>query len=118
MEERSALNSDRFQDCTERPRRIGGKWTNENLSRDEVVIDLDGLEWDAKRDRWNGFDPETYNEVHDEYKKVDEMKLQWRAQKVESEMAEEDELKGYTEDVSMPGQKFDAKKRISVRNLR
>jgi hypothetical protein len=44
-----------------------------------------------------------------------------KAQAVEDEFRQEeeaDELRGYTEDVSMPGQKFDAKNRQSIRNLR
>ena len=31
---------------------------------------------------------------------------------------DEDEMKGYADDVAMPGQKFESKQRITVRNLR
>eukprot|EP00123_Amoebidium_parasiticum_P007998 comp18511_c0_seq1/m.19907 comp18511_c0_seq1/g.19907 ORF comp18511_c0_seq1/g.19907 comp18511_c0_seq1/m.19907 type:complete len:528 (-) comp18511_c0_seq1:78-1661(-) len=104
------------KDCTERPRKIGGKWTGDDLQRDEVVRDIN-MNWDSKRDRWNGFNADDYQEIIEEYDKVDAMKLKIRQQKVEDEfLADED--KGYGEEVSMPGQKFDTKKRISVRNLR
>lgn len=52
---------------------------------------------------------------------VEKKNLEMRAQAVEDEFRQEeetDELRGYTEDVSMPGQKFDAKNRQSIRNLR
>ena len=31
---------------------------------------------------------------------------------------DDDEMKGYADDVAMPGQKFESKQRITVRNLR
>jgi hypothetical protein len=52
---------------------------------------------------------------------VEKRKLELKAAAVEDEFRQEeetDELRGYTEDVSMPGQKFDAKNRQSIRNLR
>ena len=36
----------------------------------------------------------------------------------EGDSEDEDEMKGYADDVDMPGQKFESKQRITVRNLR
>ncbi|KAG8903362.1 mRNA splicing protein, partial [Tulasnella sp. 417] len=44
------------QDCLERPRKKGAKYTNKDIAADEVVQDLQ-MGYDAKRDRWNGYDP-------------------------------------------------------------
>lgn len=43
------------KDCTERPRARGAKWTNSQIAPDEVIQSLE-LSYDAKRDRWNGYD--------------------------------------------------------------
>ena len=54
----------------ERPRAKGAKWTGEDMARDEMVVNLEGMEFEAKRDRWNGYDPSDYKEVIDEFDKV------------------------------------------------
>ncbi|XP_063932609.1 uncharacterized protein LOC135144514 isoform X2 [Zophobas morio] len=108
------------KECTERPRKLGAKWTNEDLQEDEVVIDLKNLNYAAKRDAWNGYDASDYQKVLKEFEKLEELRLKMKEEKVKSEMTNEreDELKGYAESAPMPGQQFDAKKRITVRNLR
>ncbi|KNC82086.1 hypothetical protein SARC_05615 [Sphaeroforma arctica JP610] len=118
-------------DCMERPRGKGAKWTGEDIQKDEVVVNLDGLEFEVKRDRWNGYDNSDYQEVVDEFARVDKMKLEIKAKEVADEMTQKNvvddedaeidpdsEMIGYTEGASMPGQAYDAKKRITVRNLR
>eukprot|EP01134_Creolimax_fragrantissima_P001950 CFRG1950T1 len=120
------------KDCMERPRTKGAKWTGDDLQKDEVIVNLDGLEFEVKRDRWNGYDNDDYKEVVDEFARVDRMKLDIKAKEVADEMKQttgdddeddvqmepDSEMIGYTEGASMPGQTFDAKKRITVRNLR
>jgi hypothetical protein len=77
-----------------------------------------------------------YQKVLKEFEKLEELRLKMKEEKVKSEMTNEreDELKGcfsstyfraillvhsgYAESAPMPGQQFDAKKRITVRNLR
>jgi hypothetical protein len=50
------------KDCVERPRKKGAKYTNRDIAPDEIVTELD-LTFDAKRDRWAGFDPSDYQRV-------------------------------------------------------
>ncbi|XP_028272422.1 pre-mRNA-splicing factor SLU7 [Parambassis ranga] len=119
------------KDCLERPRKVGAKFTGTGIAPDEhsqVLLDLD---YDGKRDRWNGYDPEEHQRIVEEYAKVDLAKRTLKAQKLQDELAsgkldqterehdseDEDEDK-YADDIDMPGQNFDSKRRITVRNLR
>jgi pre-mRNA-processing factor SLU7 len=61
------------KECLSRPRAKGAKWTGKNIQADEVVQDVD-LGWDAKRDRWNGYDSKEYKNVIDEYAQLEELK--------------------------------------------
>ncbi|XP_040030772.1 pre-mRNA-splicing factor SLU7 [Gasterosteus aculeatus] len=119
------------KDCLERPRKVGARYTGNGIAPDEhsqVHLDLD---YDGKRDRWNGYDPEEHQRIVEEYAKVDLAKRTLKAQKLQDELAsgkldqserehdseDEDEDK-YADDIDMPGQNFDSKRRITVRNLR
>ncbi|XP_047196523.1 pre-mRNA-splicing factor SLU7-like [Hippoglossus stenolepis] len=119
------------KDCFERPRKVGARFTGSGIAPDEhsqVQLDLD---YDGKRDRWNGYDPEDHHRIVEEYAKVDLAKRTLKAQKIQDELAsgkldqthgehdseDEDEDK-YADDIDMPGQNFDSKRRITVRNLR
>jgi len=50
------------KDCVERPRKKNAEKTSRNIAADEYVHDTKGvaLNWDGKRDRYNGFDAEDY----------------------------------------------------------
>ncbi|SPO03787.1 related to step II splicing factor SLU7 [Cephalotrichum gorgonifer] len=61
------------KDCLSRPRARGAKWTGKDIEADEVVQDVN-LGWDAKRDRWNGFDAREYMAVVDEFNEIDELR--------------------------------------------
>ena len=50
----------------DRPRKIGAKFTGQDIQADEMIVNID-LDYDAKRDRWNGYDPNMYQEVIDEH---------------------------------------------------
>eukprot|EP01132_Coremiostelium_polycephalum_P006126 gene6126-7632_t len=122
------------KDCCERPRKVGAKYTNDDIKPDEVLQELD-LDYDAKRDAYNGYDPASYKEVMDMYEKADterkKKKLQEllkahsssgnngaeapTAEMVEQKLAEED---NYTDENVAPIQKLDSKTRTTIRNLR
>lgn len=61
------------KECLNRPRAKGAKWTGKNIQADEVVEDVQ-LGWDAKRDRWNGYDATEYRTVIEEYEELESLK--------------------------------------------
>lgn len=55
----------------QRPRKVGAKFTGTAIAPDEhAQVQLD-LDYDGKRDRWNGYDPEEHQRIVEEYAKVD-----------------------------------------------
>ncbi|KZF20488.1 hypothetical protein L228DRAFT_263127 [Xylona heveae TC161] len=67
------------RDCLSRPRKQGAKWTGKDIQADEIVQDVQ-LGWDAKRDRWNGYDASEYQTVVDEFQEMEELKRQTKGQ--------------------------------------
>lgn len=61
------------KECLSRPRAKGARWTGKDIQADEVVQDVD-LGWDAKRDRWNGYDAKEYRNVVEEYEELEGLK--------------------------------------------
>ncbi|KAJ3038264.1 mRNA splicing protein [Rhizophlyctis rosea] len=72
-------------DCVERPRKKGAKWTGRDIQADEVVQSVD-LGFEAKRDRWNGYDPQEQLRLIEEWEKVDERRRQIREQQVNEKL--------------------------------
>jgi pre-mRNA-processing factor SLU7 len=130
-------------DCLERPRKKGAKYTNRDIQADDVVQDV-AAGYDAKRDRWNGYDPAEHRRVYDEYAAVEAARQKLREEAIDnqtttdlatvrkvakagkgekdpdfgsSEEEDEDEDK-YADAADAVGQKLDTKTRITVRNLR
>ncbi|KAI4210253.1 MAG: hypothetical protein LQ351_006852 [Letrouitia transgressa] len=65
--------SHKTKDCLSRPRAKGAKWTGKDIQADEVIQNIE-LGWDAKRDRWNGYDPSEYRNVIEEYEELENLK--------------------------------------------
>ncbi|GKZ55520.1 mRNA splicing protein [Aspergillus niger] len=61
------------KECLSRPRKHGAKWTGKDIQADEVIQDVN-MGWDAKRDRWNGYDPSEYRQVVEEYEELEKLK--------------------------------------------
>lgn len=61
------------KECLSRPRAKGARWTGRDIQADEVVQDVE-LGWDAKRDRWNGYDATEYRNVVEEYDELEILK--------------------------------------------
>lgn len=57
--------------CVERPRKVGVKWTNMHIASDEKVESFE-LDYDGKRDRWNGYEASTYSRVIEQYEAREE----------------------------------------------
>ncbi|XP_023242883.1 pre-mRNA-splicing factor SLU7-like isoform X1 [Centruroides sculpturatus] len=124
-----ALNHTK-KNCFERPRQRGAKFTNEDIAEDDVILPDLNVDYDGKRDRWNGYDPANYQAVVEEFAKVEEAKRQLKKKKLKQDLLSgkvstiketnndgEDEEK-YADNADMPGTKVDSKQRITVRNLR
>lgn len=59
--------------CTERPRKAGARFTNTKIAADDVVKEIPAT-WEVKRDRWNGYTPEMYKEVIDDFSKYEQVR--------------------------------------------
>lgn len=75
------------KDCLSRPRAKGAKWTGKDIQADEVIQDVK-MGWDAKRDRWNGYDAAEYHNVVEDYNQMEDLRKQ--AQKSNGDPDEED----------------------------
>lgn len=113
------------KECVDRPRKIGAKYTGIDLKPDEFLVE-GPQDFDGKRDRWASFDPKEYEEVVKTYESVEEERRKMKESEAEADLkkgieieeAGDDEEEKYADAVDMPGQKVDAKARMTVRNLR
>eukprot|EP00445_Apocalathium_hangoei_P004930 CAMPEP_0203846388 /NCGR_PEP_ID=MMETSP0359-20131031/4396_1 /ASSEMBLY_ACC=CAM_ASM_000338 /TAXON_ID=268821 /ORGANISM="Scrippsiella Hangoei, Strain SHTV-5" /LENGTH=685 /DNA_ID=CAMNT_0050761705 /DNA_START=58 /DNA_END=2115 /DNA_ORIENTATION=- len=79
-------------DCVERPRVVGAKWNGKNLMPDEFIEDLN-LDYDGKRDRWNGFHVDDYKEIQDEWERVEQERRNRKAAEMEERAKLRERLK-------------------------
>jgi pre-mRNA-processing factor SLU7 len=99
------------KECLSRPRAKGAKWTGKDIQADEVVQAVD-LGWDAKRDRWNGYDSKEYKAVVEDYAQLEEVK------KKAAEKGEEDEGEDgakYAEESDMGRQQSTSTRQLRIR---
>ena len=61
------------KECLSRPRKTGAKYTGRDIQADERVESV-SLGWDAKRDRWNGYDSKEYDSVVKEYEELEALR--------------------------------------------
>ncbi|OAF69406.1 Pre-mRNA-splicing factor SLU7, partial [Intoshia linei] len=122
------------KECMEKPRKISAKFSNKNLCSDDGYIPTevekkiyDNLNFSAKRDRWKGYDPRMYNEVVEEFESIEETRKKLKEDKLNESVLKADEENEFNDKKSdeeveetgdVPGQKFESKERITVRNLR
>ncbi|CAG8592348.1 5561_t:CDS:2, partial [Acaulospora morrowiae] len=124
------------KDCMDRPRKSGAKWTGQDIKPDEIIQEID-LDYDSKRDRWNGYDPSEHAKIYEEYEKIEEARRKLKANELDKQSTtelvkktgertagefssdeEEDDDDKYAETSDMPGQKVNTKTRTTIRNLR
>jgi len=65
------------KDCVERPRKVGAKFSGQDIRPDEYIQKLE-MDYDAKRDRWSGYDPEMYMDVIKEHEMFEEARKEAR----------------------------------------
>jgi pre-mRNA-processing factor SLU7 len=63
----------KVKDCLSRKRKAGARYTGKDIQADEVLSDVN-MGWDAKRDRWNGYDATQYDAVVQEYNELEALK--------------------------------------------
>jgi pre-mRNA-processing factor SLU7 len=102
------------KECLSRPRAKGAKWTGKNIQADEVVQDV-SLGWDAKRDRWNGYNPSEYKAVIDEYAELEKLKKQ--AQETDAKDEDDEDADGtkYAEESDMGRKQATSSKQLRIR---
>ena len=134
------------KDCVERPRKKGAKYTGKDIKADELLQTFNG-DYDAKRDRWNGYDPASYKNIVEDYEATEAARQRAREQEVDAqtstdlaavkkiakrsdgtEIADDEDFGSsdeddvdedkYAESADAVGQKLDTKTRVTVRNLR
>ena len=114
------------KECLSRPRAKGARWTGKDIQADEVVQDVE-LGWDAKRDRWNGYDAEQYRNVTEEWEELENLKKKLKGGEAESDRqkvltedgeqraeGEEEEAK-YAEESDMGRQQSTATRNLRIR---
>lgn len=55
----------------QRPRKVGARFNGMNIAADEYEQPELALDYDGKRDRWNGYNPEEHQKIVEEHSKVD-----------------------------------------------
>ena len=115
------------KECLSRPRAKGARWTGRDIQADEMVQDVE-LGWDAKRDRWNGYDAGDYRSVVREYEDLEELKKKTKASERSSDQilflgdgkeasdkeGDEEEAK-YAEESDMGRQQSTATRNLRIR---
>ncbi|KAG8534240.1 mRNA splicing protein [Bacidia gigantensis] len=113
------------KECLSRPRAKGAKWTGKDIQADESVQDVQ-LNWDAKRDRWNGYDAGEYRHVVEEFEVLESLKSKLKGEKRRDGVAlmannedgdqqsEEEEAK-YAEESDMGRQQSNATRNLRLR---
>ncbi|GMT34778.1 hypothetical protein PFISCL1PPCAC_26075, partial [Pristionchus fissidentatus] len=73
------------RDCFERPRKQGAKFTNDDIAADDYIQPKLKMGFEAKRDRWNGYDNAAYSEVIKDHEKQEEVRKMIKAEKAKEE---------------------------------
>lgn len=103
------------KECLSRPRAKGARWTGKDIQADEVVQDVQ-LGWDAKRDRWNGYDPREYKNVVDRYNQMEQLRSQLQDEKdKEDGEGEKDAGDKYAEESDMGRHQSTATRQLRLR---
>ncbi|KEY65849.1 hypothetical protein S7711_05855 [Stachybotrys chartarum IBT 7711] len=103
----------KVKDCLSRPRAKGAKWTGKDIQADEVIQEVK-LGWDAKRDRWNGYDASEYRNVVEEYNQMEELRKQAQKATKGDDDEEDDAGDKYAEENDMSKQST-ATKQLRIR---
>lgn len=102
------------KDCLSRPRAKGARWTGRDIQADEVIQDVQ-LGWDAKRDRWNGYDTKEYQSVVKEYNQMEDLRKQMLAKKAEENGEDLEDGDKYAEESDMSRHQPTSTRQLRIR---
>nr|GMD78470.1 pre-mRNA-splicing factor SLU7-like [Ipomoea batatas] len=85
--------------CMERPRKLGAKWTGKSIAPDEKIEQFE-LDYDGKRDRWNGYDAASYVHVVDRYEARDEARRKYLKEQQLKKLEEKNNNENQEDDAS------------------
>ncbi|KAM0816553.1 putative Pre-mRNA-splicing factor SLU7 [Seiridium cardinale] len=103
------------KDCLQRPRAKGAKYTGKDIQADEVIQDVQ-MGWDAKRDRWNGYDTREYKHVVERYNQMEELRNQLSDPKKEDgDEDDKDDGEKYAEEIDMGKHQSTATRQLRIR---
>jgi len=88
--------SHKTRECCERPRKRGSKWTGKDFSHDEFINEVP-LDYEGKRDRWNGYNPDSFKRIILEHEKFQEDKKKTREEALKN-LTDEKEIKKHMKD--------------------
>lgn len=74
------------QDCVERPRKLGAKFTGTNIAPDEAALPEIPLDFDGKHDRWRGYDATQHQQIVEEYEKMEAEKRRLKSEALKEEI--------------------------------
>eukprot|EP00736_Rhodelphis_marinus_P010751 Rmarinus@m.13796 len=122
------------KDCLERPRKVGAKFTGEDIAADDAALPELELDYDAKRDRWNGFEfsddrrymglvGERFRILEEERRKLQQQNIETKLkdgklEKNESDEEDDDSDKDVEGKVFVYEARAGSKSKATVRNLR
>lgn len=77
--------------CTERPRKISVKYNQRDFAQDEMIVQNQlmaesKLNFEAKRDRWNGYDPNAFKQVVEEWNQINEEQRKRKEQEIQEKL--------------------------------
>ena len=106
------------KECLSRPRKQGAKWTGKDIQADELLQNVD-MGWDAKRDRWNGYDASEYRQVVNEYEEMEAIKKTAKENSDLKKLGEDDDAPDsdirYAEESDMGRQQSTATRNLRIR---
>ncbi|CAL9247500.1 unnamed protein product [Arabidopsis halleri] len=107
--------------CIERPRKVGAKYTNKNIAPDEKIESLE-LDYDGKRDRWNGYNPSSYRHVRDLYEAKENARENFlkeqQLKKLEEKNDNDATSDGEEEDLRVDEAKIDESKQVDFAKVK
>ncbi|KAH8878909.1 pre-mRNA-splicing factor SLU7 [Thozetella sp. PMI_491] len=102
------------RDCLERPRKVGAKFSGKDIKADRFVKEMK-LGYDAKRDRYSGYDPREYKAVVDEYNQMEELRKQLQARKAAETGEEIQDGDKYAEESDMSKHQPTSTRQLRIR---